>query len=89
VQAELDALPKAPFTERADGPATVETYTVMHDRRGPAYSVLLGRLASTGERFIANTLPDPAVLHDLQDREGLGRTGVVRHAEGVNTFYPG
>ena len=88
LQAQLDALPKAPFTEHANGPATIETYTVMHDKRGPAYSVLLGRLAATGERFIANTPSDPAVLHDLQQREGLGRPGVVRHAEGLNTFHP-
>ncbi len=88
LQAQLDALPKAPFTERANGPATTETYTVMHDKRGPAYSVLFGRLAATGERFIANTPSDPAVLQDFQDREGLGRIGIVRHADGLNTFYP-
>lgn len=88
LQSQLDALPKAPFTERPSGPATIETYTVMHDRNGPSYSVVLGRLAATGERFISNTLPDPAVLQDLQDRESLGRAGVVRHNDGLNTFYP-
>jgi acetyl-CoA C-acetyltransferase len=88
LQAQLDALPKAPFTERASGPATIETYTVMHDKNGPAYSVVLGRLAATGERFIANTPADPEVLKDLQDRESLGRAGVVRHNEGLNTFHP-
>jgi len=81
-------LPKAPFTQAANGAATIETYTVMHDRNGPAYSVLLGRLAATGERFIANTPADKAVLQDLQERESLGRAGVVRHHDGVNTFHP-
>lgn len=89
LQAQLDALPKAPFTECADGPATIETYTVMHDKHAPAYSVLLGRLDATGERFIANTRADPSVLQDLQDREGLGRPGIVRHNDGLNTFHPG
>ena len=88
LQAQLDALPKAPFTERANGPATIETYTVMHDKRGPSFSVVLGRLVATGQRFIANTPSDPAVLQDLQDREGLGRAGIVRHADGLNTFHP-
>ncbi|MEO8204405.1 MAG: acetyl-CoA acetyltransferase [Betaproteobacteria bacterium] len=88
LQARLDALPKAPFTERADGRAKIETYTVMHDKRGPAFSVVLGRLEATGERFIANTLPDAAVLEDLQARESLGRAGVVRHADGHNVFHP-
>ena len=88
LQAQLDALPTAPFTECANGEATIETYTVMHDKNGPAYSVLLGRLSATGERFIANTPADKALLQDLQDREGLGRAGVVRHADGLNTFHP-
>lgn len=88
LQAELDRLPKSPFTETAAGRAVIETYTVMHDRGGPAYSVLFGRLLATGQRFIANTPDDPATLHDLQDRESLGRTGTVSHHEGHNTFVP-
>jgi acetyl-CoA C-acetyltransferase len=88
LQGQLDALPKAPLIERATGPATIETYTVMHDKRGPSFSVVLGRLASTGERFIANTPSDPVMLQDFQDREGLGRAGIVKHADGLNTFHP-
>ena len=88
LQGQLDALPKAPFTETANGLATIETYTVMHDKRGPSYSVLLGRLKATGERFIANTPADPAILKDLQDRESLGRIGVVSNKDGLNTFRP-
>jgi len=88
LQAELDGHPKAPFTPTPSGRATTETYTVMHDRDGPAYSVLFGRLLATGERFIANTPGDAATLHDLQDREGLGRMGTVSHRDGRNTFVP-
>jgi len=88
VQAELDRLPKSAFTPTPSGRATIETYTVMHDRDGPAYSVLFGRLLATGERFIANTPDDAATLHDLQQREGLGRTGAVSHHDGRNTFVP-
>src|SRR6185295_16055551 len=54
LQAELDALPKAPFTETPAGEATIETYTVMHGRHGPEYSVVFGRLRADGRRFVAN-----------------------------------
>lgn len=60
----------------------------MHDRKGPAYSVLFGRLTQSGERFIANTPADAAVLADLQGKEGLGRPGRVRHVDGQNIFLP-
>lgn len=88
LQAELDALPKAPLVESANGPATIETYTVMHGKTAPEFSVVIGRLNETGERFIANTCTDPAVLVDLQDREGLRRPGVVTSHNGHNVFVP-
>jgi acetyl-CoA C-acetyltransferase len=88
LQAQLDRLPTAPFTPTPDGRATIETYTVMHDRDGPAYAVLFGRLQSSGARFIANTAHDPATLHDLQDRESLGRPGCVTSRDGRNVFVP-
>ncbi len=34
LQAELDALPKAPFTETPRGAAHIETYTIMYGKRG-------------------------------------------------------
>jgi acetyl-CoA C-acetyltransferase len=74
--------------EHASGPATIETYTIMHGRGGAEYAALLGRLAQTGERFVANTPDDPAVLADLQDHEGLGRRGTVRPRDGRNVFVP-
>ncbi len=88
LQSELDALPKTRLVEVATGPATIETYTVMHGKAGPEFSVVIGRLKETGARFIANTAPDPAVLHDLEERESLGRSGVVSHHEGRNVFVP-
>ena len=88
LQAQLDRLPKAPFVERARGRATIETYTVMHGKDGPQYSVLLGRLVETGQRFIANTPTDPPVLADLQNRDSLGRPGIVGDHQGCNLFMP-
>ena len=43
------------FAAEANGPATVETYTVVFDREGePELGIVIGRLAD-GTRFIANT----------------------------------
>jgi acetyl-CoA C-acetyltransferase len=88
LQRELDALPKAPFTETPSGRARIETYTVMHGKSAPEFAVVFGRLDATGERFIANTPADAATLVDLRDRDSLGRPGTVRHQDGHNTFVP-
>ena len=89
LQAQLDALPKAPFTEAPEGAATIESYTVMHGKAGPEFAVVFGRLADGGRRFIANLPDDPAGLWDLQNRDSLGRPGrVQRGADGRNIFTP-
>jgi acetyl-CoA C-acetyltransferase len=88
LQARLDALPKAPFTETPQGAATVETYTVMHSRDGPEFAVVFGRMNDTGQRFIANLPDDPAGLWDLQNRDSLGRPGQVAQVEGRNIYTP-
>lgn len=89
LQARLDALPKAPFTETPSGSAKVETYTVMHGRNGPDYALVYGRLDATGERFLANLPADPAMMWDLQNRESLNRPGTVSRSEdGRNIFVP-
>jgi acetyl-CoA C-acetyltransferase len=89
LQTQLDALPKAAFTERPQGAAIIETYTVMHGKDGPDFAVVFGRLAATGQRFVANLPDDPAGLWDLQNRDSLGRPGQVRQADdGRNIFIP-
>ena len=88
LQATLDALPKAPFTEAADGAAHIESYTVMHGKRGPELGIVIGREDATGRRFLSNVPDDPAVLSDLQDRESLGRPGVVARHGAINVFRP-
>src|SRR3546814_3815557 len=49
LQAELDAMPKVPYVSEASGPATIETYTVMHGKTGPESGVVYGRLNATGQ----------------------------------------
>lgn len=79
---------KGPQTvETAKGAAIIETYTVMHDRKGPSYSILFGRLGD-GRRFIANTPDDPKLLQDMVDRDYMGASGVVSSGDGRNIFKP-
>jgi acetyl-CoA C-acetyltransferase len=73
--------------EFAEGPAEIETYTVMHDRKGPSYAILFGRLED-GRRFIANTPADPDLLAEMERTDYLGRAGQVSTADGVNIFVP-
>jgi acetyl-CoA C-acetyltransferase len=88
LQADIDAWPHLSVITQPDGPATIETYTVMHGTSGPKYAIVLGRLDQTGERFIANTPSNRELLCDLQDRESLGRRGTVRPEGGRNLFVP-
>lgn len=87
LQRHLDGLPKPPFTERPNGPAHVETYTVVHGRDGPQAGIVMGRLENGNVRFVAVTPADTATLADMETRDQLGRPGVVSHREdGRNVF---
>jgi acetyl-CoA C-acetyltransferase len=87
LQRELDAMPKAPFTETPNGTGTIESYTVVHSKNGPELGIVVGRLADD-TRFIANTPKDPALFADLECRDALGRRGSVRQENGKNLFMP-
>ena len=70
LRAEVAARPKVPLTVRADGPATVETYTVRYDwpvRTG----IVIGRLEADDSRFMA-LVDDPELLGLLSDGEPIG-----------------
>ena len=88
LQAELDRLPTAPFTEQPAGAARIESYTVLHGRHGPEQGIVFGRLQADGRRFIALTPSDAATLNRLQDQEALGLPGMVHGADGLNQFVP-
>jgi acetyl-CoA C-acetyltransferase len=87
-QREIDDDKGPPVADAANGPASVETYTVMHDRKGPSYAILFGRLGD-GRRFIANTPPDGNLLREMVERDMLGAAGKVAHEDGRNIFTPG
>ena len=84
-QSELDKLPRPELIDRADGPATIETYTVIHDRDGrPQRGIVIGRLHD-GRRFMANTPNDLGLLESMTAREFVGEQGTVLHDASTNT----
>ena len=86
-QAGIDADKGPRVSEVAQGPARIETYTVMHDRKGPSYAIVYGRLED-GSRFIANTPDDPDLLAEMEARDYLGAPGQASHSDGLNLFVP-
>ena len=89
LQVEIDALPHPPITEHPSGPATIETYTVVHRREGLARGIVIGRDAN-GHRFVANTPDDEGTLRGLEAVESVGRPGQAGpHPDGQrNLFTP-
>jgi acetyl-CoA C-acetyltransferase len=80
--------PPVALVAAAEGPATLETYTVLYDREGaPERGIAIGRLEG-GERFLASTPADRATLEAFAAREEVGRRGRVHSAEGRNLFEP-
>lgn len=87
-QAKIDADKGPATTEAPSGKATIETYEVMHDRKGPSYAILFGRQPD-GTRFIANTPDDTALLEEMTKRDYLGVDGAVAtNDDGVAIFKP-
>jgi acetyl-CoA C-acetyltransferase len=86
-QAAVDAEPHPLLAEPADGDATVETYTVTHDRDGaPAVGIIVARLRD-GRRCWAN-IEQRDVLERSEREELIGAAGRVAHdaARGINRF---
>ena len=89
VQRQIDALPHPQITETPRGSAVIETYTVVHARKGYRMGIVIGRDAD-GRRFVANTPRDEATLSGMEASEQIGRRGTVGPAgDGVhNLFVP-
>lgn len=85
LQATVDAKPTAKVNFAPSGRATVEAFTVHHNPRQhgkdrgenmPTRGVIIGRLES-GERFVANTVKDPAVYKRMMETDVVGAKGTV------------
>lgn len=86
-QREIDATPGPPAVATADGPARVETYTVVHDRDGGAESAIVVARLLDDRRVFSNVDPDADVLAMLEREDVVGAPGSVRSTtDGHNVF---
>jgi acetyl-CoA C-acetyltransferase len=76
LQTQIAAAPTVAVTEHADGPGTIETYTVRRDN-GRLTGVIIGRLDADNSRFLATT-EDDELIALLTDGEPLGQPVCVR-----------
>lgn len=82
LNADVAALPTVAVTERPEGRATIETYSVRYDwpvRTG----IIVGRLDSDNSRFLAVT-EDEDLVALMSDADPLGAAITVRPAEKIN-----
>jgi acetyl-CoA C-acetyltransferase len=84
-QKDIDAEPHPLVVEKPEGRATVETYTVVTDRKGKRFGIVVGRLED-GSRFLANSPDDTNTLDWMMREEMLGRGGSVTTTEHNNLF---
>ena len=87
LQAQIDALPAPELVFEPEGAATIESYTVVYGKSGPSHAIVVGRLAGTGGRFLANTQDgDEETLQAMIDSDPLGRGIFVRSLGFGNRF---
>lgn len=83
LQAQIDALASPPFTTAPEGTGTVETFSVVYNRDGPAFGIIIGRLAEGDVRFLAR-ITDPDDIASMIDQPVIGRRVQVMPGEKVN-----
>ncbi len=88
-QKEIESTPHPAIAEQPDGAAKVETYTIIHGRKGVERGLVMGRLTESGARFPARLPDDPALLAKMMEKDQIGMTGQVRcDKDGVPCFTP-
>ena len=87
-QARVGAKTGPGFSERPEGLATVETYTLCFRRGVPERGIIVGRLRADGRRFVANTPADATVLARVAEEDLIGRGGRVSATPRGNVFRP-
>ncbi|HZU45770.1 MAG TPA: acetyl-CoA acetyltransferase, partial [Mycobacterium sp.] len=76
LQTQIAAAPTVAVTEHADGPGTIETYTVRRDN-GRLTGIIIGHLDADDSRFLATT-EDEELIALLTDGDPLGHPVSVR-----------
>jgi acetyl-CoA C-acetyltransferase len=78
-------MPHPEFIEQPNGRGTVETYTVVTDRKGKRFGIIVGR-DEHNRRFLANSPDDDPTLDRMMREEMLGRAGQVTTGTPTNLF---
>jgi acetyl-CoA C-acetyltransferase len=77
IQQRIDRMITPDLNMSPRGPITVETYMVMHNRKGdPDYAIVIGRLDS-GERCWGLAVNDIELFRAMETEEFIGKKGVV------------
>jgi acetyl-CoA C-acetyltransferase len=84
-QVEIDSMPHPSVTRKPNGSAKVETYSVITDRKGKRFGLIVGRTANNS-RFLANTPDDDVTLDRMMREEMLGREGQASQEGPINLF---
>lgn len=84
IKAPIERVAPPLLTELAEGPGTIETYTIQYTREGPEYAVAIGRLPDE-TRFIARS-DDPATLAAMVERDPLGAQVALSNDGERNAF---
>jgi acetyl-CoA C-acetyltransferase len=87
LQSQIDSWPALAVATEAKGVATIESYTIVYGKPGPTHAIVVGRLASNGARFLANTQEnDLETLHALVENDPLHSEVNVRPTAQGNRF---
>jgi acetyl-CoA C-acetyltransferase len=87
LQREIDAMPAPLLLEQADGEGYIETYTIIYKAGQPATAIIVGRLTSEEQRFLALSDPtDPTTLQFMAEADPLRAPVRVRSTAEGNRF---
>ncbi|MBV9040554.1 MAG: acetyl-CoA acetyltransferase [Acidimicrobiia bacterium] len=76
-QDEVDALPRREAVADYDGPVTIDSYTVMHERDGEPAMGIVACLLPDGRRTWAHTT-EPGLMKSMTLEEFVGRPATVK-----------
>ncbi|MEM9254622.1 MAG: acetyl-CoA acetyltransferase [Pseudomonadota bacterium] len=85
LQSEVNHAPRMPLAADPAGEAVVDSYTVSFSREGPKKGIVVAR-TKRGERVVANTSSDPAILEQWIKEDPMGAPGRVRVEDGYHLF---
>lgn len=86
-QSIIDGMAHPNHVAHPNGRGTIETYTVVHGRDKVRMGIVIGRLED-GARFVAHVPHDEDLLARMKSKNFVGRSGIVKSGDPINTFVP-